>query len=460
MERRERGEDTLGLRDTIQELSNENDSIQTVRKERVFDDEVTEEEMSIIQQRVALQQRRFQEYQRREVARKVDKVRSMFEFLKPEEIAEALADAKDDEDTTILNFTKPQYLTTLRKQMALKYQTAQQEVGLTEEQQQAYDRLMEKRKKAVKKTTAEDAKKRCIKYSRLRLDEALSQLEAGHDPSKVFEGWSDARVRAYQQIKTKPNSYYYRFNAPGEKQRNGVWTKEERTLFFKRLDEMGADGQWGIFSQTIPGRVGYQCSNFYRGLLKSGEIVDPNYLIDAKGELRYLFGKKDGGEGVIRHHSKHGSGGVKTQRTTSSSSTVKKRKRRNRNNDDSDDDDADDGNVDDLFDQDDSGNFTCKVSWATTRRTRARLEAAEADPNEGTENPLPGFTDPISLEEVVKPAISPFGHVMSYDSWIRCLGSEDRKNICPLTKKPLTKRELVVLTHENIEEYRDKIVNG
>jgi hypothetical protein len=27
-------------------------------------------------------------------------------------------------------------------------------------------------------------------------------------------------------------------------------------------------------------------------------------------------------------------------------------------------------------------------------------------------NPLPGYIDPITLEEVVKPAISPHGHVM------------------------------------------------
>ena len=33
------------------------ENIETVRKERVFDDEVTEEEMAIIQKRVALQQR-------------------------------------------------------------------------------------------------------------------------------------------------------------------------------------------------------------------------------------------------------------------------------------------------------------------------------------------------------------------------------------------------------------------
>ena len=69
-------------------------------------------------------------------------------------------------------------------------------------------------------------------------------------------------------------------------------------------------------------------------------------------------------------------------------------------------------------------------------------------------NPLPGFIDPITLEEVVKPAISPYGHVMGYDSWLRCLNSEDRKNICPITKKPLNKRELVVLTHDNIDMHR------
>lgn len=69
-----------------------------------------------------------------------------------------------------------------------------------------------------------------------------------------------------------------------------------------------------------------------------------------------------------------------------------------------------------------------------------------------------------------------------YDSWVRCLTNwEGKKNICPLTKKPLTKRDLgkkgnyveigrnmlknllfpftiVILTHDNIEEYRDKII--
>lgn len=39
----------------------------------------------------------------------------------------------------------------------------------------------------------------------------------------------------------------------------------------------------------IPGRVGYQCSNFYRRLLKEGRVKDDNYYFDAKGEPKFKF---------------------------------------------------------------------------------------------------------------------------------------------------------------------------
>jgi hypothetical protein len=59
-------------------------------------------------------------------------------------------------------------------------------------------------------------------------------------------------------IEQNPNSYYYRFNAPGEIQQKGQWAPDERKRFFDRLEEVGANGQWGLFAMTIPGRVGYQ----------------------------------------------------------------------------------------------------------------------------------------------------------------------------------------------------------
>ena len=33
------------------------------------------------------------------------------------------------------------------------------------------------------------------------------------------------------------------------------------------------------------------------------------------------------------------------------------------------------------------------------------------------DNPLPGFIDPITLEPVANPAISPLGHVMGLATW-------------------------------------------
>jgi hypothetical protein len=156
---------------------------------------------------------------------------------------------------------------------------------------------------------------------------------------------------------------------------------------------------------------------------------------------------------------------------------------------------------DDLigYDDDNSGSYSTKL-W-TTRRTRTRAAALVAEygmsgnaSEEGgssnfedtieddddvagwgiekkqPDNPLPGFIDPITLDEVVKPAISKYGHVMGYvssvfrttphtfdnnvilrskkkknryTSWVRCLTSwEGKRNICPLTKKPLTKRDV------------------
>jgi len=104
-----------------------------------------------------------------------------------------------------------------------------------------------------------------------------------------FAEWSDARIKAWKIKDKNPNAYYYRFNDPGVSQKNGKWTQEERKLFFTRMEEIGVDGKWGIFSRAIPGRVGYQCSNFYRHLIESKEIVDKNYVLDDKGKAHYLF---------------------------------------------------------------------------------------------------------------------------------------------------------------------------
>ena len=37
----------------------------------------------------------------------------------------------------------------------------------------------------------------------------------------------------------------------------------------------------------IPGRVGYQCSNFYRQLIREGIIIDDNYYVDSNNQLTF-----------------------------------------------------------------------------------------------------------------------------------------------------------------------------
>ena len=97
-------------------------------------------------------------------------------------------------------------------------------MALNKEQQVAYERLLAKRRTTRKKYTTQTQKVMMYTrvHGRLRLDDALLQLKT--DP-KAMEGWSLARIRAYKMIDTKPNAYYYRFNAPGEKQRNGPFSE-------------------------------------------------------------------------------------------------------------------------------------------------------------------------------------------------------------------------------------------
>ncbi|ETO25354.1 hypothetical protein RFI_11783, partial [Reticulomyxa filosa] len=127
------------------------------------------------------------------------------------------------------------------------------------------------KKKEAKVTNGEKAKR----IGRLLLDEALQKKD-------TYDGWSAARIKAYQDRKQRPNAYYYRFNEEGEQQKTGLWADEEHALFMKRLIEMGANVQWGVFSMTIPGRVGYQCSNYYRDLVKKKWVIDSNYKTEGK----------------------------------------------------------------------------------------------------------------------------------------------------------------------------------
>lgn len=80
-------------------------------------------------------------------------------------------------------------------------------------------------------------------------------------------------------------------------------------------------------------------------------------------------------------------------------------------------------------------------------------EAAAAD---DPENPLPNLIDPITLEPVVRPAMSPWGHVMGLATWKAVLAES---GVCPFTKNPMKWEQCRVLNHHNIEAYKDQIID-
>ncbi len=149
-------------------------------------------------------------------------------------------------------------------------------------------------------------------------------------------------------------------------------------------------------------------------MIEIGRIKDSNYLLDEKGKAHYIGGKTK-------------AAGVKT---TKDDESVR-----------SEHEEAEEEVKEEQI-----------VKIATSVPTAVDIPRGLIH-----ENPLPGFIDAITQVEVARPAISPYGHVLSYDTWLKCLLNGDRKNTCPLTNQPLHKRQLIFLTFENIEMYRDKI---
>jgi len=239
----------------------------------------------------------------------------------------------------------------------------------------------------------------------------------------------------------------------------------------KRVLEWGVNEQWGLFSKAIPGRVGYVCSNQWTKMIKNGAVKDLNRYKNAEGKWKfhrkpknsqisdefrkYAFTIVKDSSGTFKRcpqrHPKHPSddyckrileelkantvGGHKKRKRNGDEDedfTVAKKKRKrnkkNKNRNDSDDD----------------GAFHCNVG---------------VDVPVDDDNPMPDFKDIITGDCVIKPTMSPYGHVLSYDTWTKILRTSKQKNVCPFTCQKLTRRSLIKLTKENYAEYKGQIRN-
>lgn len=108
---------------------------------------------------------------------------------------------------------------------------------------------------------------------------------------EVWHTWSPIRRESFKKIVENPNAFFYRNRPPGDPQKCGKFSAEEEAQFLERLTYFKTlgitDGLWGLFSVPILGRLGYQCSNFYRALVKEGKIIDSRYQIDEEGKLKF-----------------------------------------------------------------------------------------------------------------------------------------------------------------------------
>lgn len=72
-------------------------------------------------------------------------------------------------------------------------------------------------------------------------------------------------------------------------------------------------------------------------------------------------------------------------------------------------------------------------------------------------NPIPDFIDQVTCKKIQIPALSQDGYILDYYTWLKII-QEEKCN--PFTRNPITsKRSLTILTVDNINYYRSKIVN-
>lgn len=132
----------------------------------------------------------------------------------------------------------------------------------------------------------------------IKNDESIDQIPEKlkvYVSEDIWSTWSPIRRESFKQIIKNPNSFFYRNRPPGDPQKFGPFTQQEEEQFIDRLNYFRhtlkvEDGLWGLFSVPIKGRLGYQCSNFYRQLIKEGKVQDSRYEVMEDGKLKFKHG--------------------------------------------------------------------------------------------------------------------------------------------------------------------------
>ena len=126
-----------------------------------------------------------------------------------------------------------------------------------------------------------DSRNRKIEDKRAVINKSCSMFALKVEevvPPDMWNSYSSHRQESFRMMYKNPNIFFYRNRPPGDPQKRGPFTREEEEQFLERLryfrDDLGiSNGWWGLFAVPLRGRVGYQCSNFYRRLVREGKIT-------------------------------------------------------------------------------------------------------------------------------------------------------------------------------------------
>lgn len=383
------------------------------------------------------------EHKVKRVNKFIDTIRQYWSDALPTEMIVAFDESNGDIDELTMNLLKPEFKESVRKILKQKLEhklkpITQPETTIPEEADDDEgedegddgDYIQPVQVEVSRAPTHRHTKSNPVPHG------VIPPCPAGVNPTD-WVNWSDARRSSYLRGQEYPNAYYYRHLPPGEKQKNGGWTAAEKANFMNRVREFRGNqtfmsGDWGLFSKTIPGRVGYQCANFYRKLVEAGEIFDSNY---EKGEDGRIHHKSRIHDGKIVVKTK---GKVQRQHVAKPPKIIPPNKIRS---------------IHFIFRSDPVQPIPTSTTYETTSASDEHLSRYEAW---AAQNPLKDAIDQITQEPIRVPAISPDGYVLDYNTWLNVLKS-NKEN--PFTRVPVTKRQLVILTDDNFEEYEDKIVN-
>lgn len=242
----------------------------------------------------------------------------------------------------------------------------------------------------------------------------------GSIPRDVWFAQSTASRRAYLCMTCNPNSFYYRHIAPGEERRHGTWSNAERNLFITRMADFTTSGTfqggWGVFGRGIPGRVGYECRNYYNRLIKEGVLRDSKVNPDGSMVKERKTGKKKKGCATPQPAPKAFSiKDVKSIRFVSAKLGY---------------------------------NVSCD------HKLSARQAAREAaNPFRGT-----GLRDSVTAEVIRLPLVSPDGVLLDESTWTRLM-KDGGVCKCPFLQVQVKRRTLVPITFDNVEEWKGKFKN-